>query len=166
MNRKTKWIRIVCVCILILGLLGCAGSCAKGPDEPNEITPATAAPENGSGGITEDEVITTNPNGGTEEQPTDPAETEPPEETPAPEESTEPEETPSPTPTEEPIEFDIPDETAAPSGAATATPKPAQSEKPTATPNPGETPDPNATAAPGETESPAPGDEPIELPPV
>ena len=70
MKRNMGWIRIVCACILILGLLGCSGSCAK--EKPEDVVPASAKPqnnENNPGNITEDEVKSSDPNENTDSQP-------------------------------------------------------------------------------------------------
>lgn len=148
MKRMTSWIRIVCACILILGLLGCSGSCAKKANDP---VPATAAPQNDEPGtVTEDEVITTNPNDGTETQPPVPEETEKPNETEAPVETNAPADTPAPDATEDPLEIEIPIETPTPkpSGAtdAPATPTPKPTEPPTGDESP--TPTPGAIELP------------------
>lgn len=153
MKRMISWIRIVCACILVLSLLGCSGSCAKKAEET--VAPASAVPENESGTTTEEEVITLNPDDGTETQPTNPEDTEAPEETEAPAETEAPEATSDPLEIEIPIE-DETEPTATASSDTTATPKPAQTEKPSEKPT--ETPDANASPTP------TPDNGPIELP--
>lgn len=153
MKRTTSRIRIVCACMLILGLLGCSGNCVKKAEET--VAPASAAPENESGTFTEDEVITLNPGNETETQPTSPEDTAAPEETEAPAETDAPEASSDPLEIEIPIE-DETEPTATASSDTTATPKPAQTEKPSEKPT--ETPDANASPTP------TPDNGPIELP--
>lgn len=149
MKRIVRWIRIVCVCILVLGLLGCVGSCAKGTDDPAEIVPASAAPENNEPDtITEDEVVSNSANGGSDALPTLPPETEAPTVTEAPEETA----TPTPEETEDPFSFETPE--------ATSTPGPSDSPNTTATPTP------NPSDNPTDTPEPTADDSPVALPPM
>ena len=150
MLKKLGWIRIACVCILILGLLGCAGNCG-GKDAPAETVPETVAPEtdDGTDTITEDSVIPANTDSNTVVQPTVPSESGEPAN---PSETEEAAATEAPA-TPDPLEIDPDDyDTTPTAGTDGSTPTPTP--KPTATPKPGETVSPKPTA----------DNSPIELP--
>lgn len=153
MKNTMKWIRIVCVCILIFGLLGCSGKCS----EKGETVPASNAPQSDPtepGTVTEDEILMHGENNENNPQPTLPTETDAPVETEAPAETGAPENSEEPDETEDPLEIDIPITTPTPTPKPTATPKPGETAAPTATPSPTPTPTPVTT----------PDDDPIELP--
>ena len=159
MKRKLCWIRIVCACILILGLLGCSGSCAK--EKPGDVISASAAPQNNETEpeiIQEDEVKSYNSNGNTDPQPTLPTDTETPADTEVPAVTNTPVVTKDPEATQDPLEIDIPITTSTPTPTPTPTPKPGETAKPTPTPTP------TPTATPEPTPEPTQNNDPIELP--
>ena len=156
MKHNNGWIRIACVCILILGLIGCSGSCAGKTDGPIETVPASEAPQNiETDTIDEDTVVSQNPNDGTEAQPTLPAGSD--EATEAPQNTEDPN---KPDPTDDPLEFEVPIPTATPTPAQTPTLKPGETARPTDVP----TPTPEPTAEPTPTSAATPDNSPIELP--
>lgn len=168
MKLIIKWIRIVCVCVLALGLFGCSCNCVKQSGEPTEIGPASAEPQNQKNDpdtITEDEVISSNTGNKTNDQPTLPPENEASDETAAPgaTETTGDIEAP---------EIELPEDTAEATTPGSQTS--AATSKPTATPSAKTTPAPTAvtTAAPTPTptpdtsSSPSPSTGDIELPEV
>ena len=140
---------------MLIGLIGCAGSCTSGSKDPTNPASTPDAPQNSSAEpieISEDEVISTEPGREGTDLPTVPPKTSEPTATEAPQ-------------TEQPQETDAPEKTTAPGTAptakASATPKPATTQTPTAGTNPTATPQTTQAPTPKPTEDHS-GD--IELP--
>ncbi|MBQ2200964.1 MAG: hypothetical protein II412_00185 [Clostridia bacterium] len=123
MKRTVYWIRIVCVCILVLGMLGCSGSCAANNYIPSYPKPYIKPTQNnGNETVTPgvDEVGSTIPDNETNAAQTPDASAEP----------------ATPEATEEP-DIEIP-----------VTLKPGETRNPTPTPKPTPSPDENVTPSP------------------
>ena len=162
-KRTIGWTLLICLMLLAVSVIGCAGNKGGDAKQEEQIVPAPAPTqnqENGTQDIQEDEILMPDENGGDNKLPTLPTQT-PAKETEQPGETTvtpAPDKTDNPAATGNPLEID-PDATATPGNQTTAPQN-------TATPKPGQTETPaQPTATPAATATPKPTDDgPIVLP--